>query len=82
MHCLFTCNKAKEVWLKSPFAGVTIGEEEEELYQCWRRKKTYLSGTGSDQQNLLLVGIVCWNIWRARNCLVFEHEEISPEVTY
>ncbi|XP_072087020.1 uncharacterized protein [Arachis hypogaea] len=79
IHCLFSCEKAKEVWNMSPYCGITAGEEENLFFKCWEAKKKHLIFNPTEEQNLVSLGIYCWCIWRSHNDHVFGQGAKTPQ---
>ncbi|XP_072075672.1 uncharacterized protein [Arachis hypogaea] len=57
--------------VRSPYRGITAGEEENMFFKCWEAKKKYLILNSTEEQDLASLGIYCWCIWRSRNDHVF-----------
>lgn len=72
-HCLFTCNRAKEIW-KLTYNDVFLGKD---LGDCLA-DRWFLINSKSSKEALGLVAVTCWAIWNDRNKYI--HGESIPPV--
>ncbi|KAJ3701003.1 hypothetical protein LUZ61_004708 [Rhynchospora tenuis] len=72
MHCLFFCETSRQVWFGSAL-GVRVNELPLDITQTIAH-----AFTGMDEDGVELFVTTLWEIWKARNKAIFEHEEFQP----
>lgn len=72
-HTLFNCDRAKRVWLLSPFRFRPEVMDSVQIDELWGAIGK-LSGDGDKRDKPGLFSSICWQIWKARNKWVFTRE--------
>lgn len=73
-HLFFMCDYTRIVWFVSPLAFRTEAVRQEHVEDIIR---TMLSNYTS-QDSLQMIFTMLWNIWKARNDLIFNSKEWKP----
>lgn len=72
IHVLFQCYFAREVWEMARLISLVTVWPSDTVLNVMRR----IFQTGSKDQ-ILMVGLLCWNLWQRRNSWVWSHVNMS-----
>lgn len=72
IHVLFQCSFAREVWLKAGLSSLIAVEVNDTVFTIFKR---VFQTCKIDQ--VLMISMLCWNLWQRRNSWVWNHVQIS-----
>ncbi|RYR06271.1 hypothetical protein Ahy_B06g086030 [Arachis hypogaea] len=78
-HCLFFCQKSKEAWDRSSLPGLVCGDGSFSFWRTWLESVGKLKRRRSNNRDFQMLAIMCWQIWKSRNRLIFEHDSEGIE---
>lgn len=71
-HVLFDCSFALELWESVGLRHLITTQMHDSVIQILQQ--VFRSGT---KEQLVMVGLVCWNLWNRRNCWVWDRLNTS-----
>uniref|UniRef100_A0A803QI56 Reverse transcriptase n=1 Tax=Cannabis sativa TaxID=3483 RepID=A0A803QI56_CANSA len=72
IHALITCTKVKQVWDRVGI-GITTAAAEPENFLDW----FVAAFTAAEAEKKLLLPVLCWAIWSARNDVVWQKKSVT-----
>ncbi|XP_024009751.1 uncharacterized protein LOC112084866 [Eutrema salsugineum] len=78
-HLLFLCPFAQEVWTHAPFKSAPWTLDDEGIAAKWNEATKASCLDSTDINKGSLAPWICWNLWKARNKLIFSEITFSVE---